>query len=59
MAGVAAGEFFFHLWVSVLPEVGDVFGHLPGALVGGEDVDEEGDAAGGDGGGLVGADELG
>lgn len=59
MARVTAGEFFFHLGVTVLPEVRDVFGHLPRALVGGEDVDEQRDATCGDGGGGLGADELG
>lgn len=58
MSGVAAGEFLFHLRIAELPEVGNVLGHLPGAVVWGEDMDDEVDAAIGDGGGLVGADEL-
>ena len=59
MPWVSAGEFFFHLGIAVLPKVGDVFGHLPRAVVGSEDVDEERNAACGDGGGVFGADELG
>lgn len=48
VAWVAPREFLFHLRVAVLPKVRDVFGHLPGALVGSEDVDEQRNAACGD-----------
>ena len=59
MAGVATGEFFFHLRVTVLPEVRDVLGHLPRAVVGSENVNEQENSTCGDGGSGLGADELG
>jgi len=59
MSWVAPGKFFFHLGIAVFPEVREIFGHLPGALVGRQDVDEEGNTTGGDGGGDFGLGELG
>ena len=50
MLGVAAFEFLGDGGVAVEPEAGEVFGDLDGAHVGGEELDEEGDAAGGDAG---------
>lgn len=39
--GVAAREIFFHLCVAAGPEAMEVFGHLPRALIGRANVDEQ------------------
>ena len=56
--GVFALEFLFDPRVVLAPEAGEVLGDLDGALAGGEDVDEDGDAVHRDAGGGVDAVEL-
>ena len=56
--GVFAAEFLLDAGVVVAPEAGEVLGDLDGALAGGEDVEDEGDAAGGEGGEGIDAEEF-
>lgn len=49
MARVACAEFFADFGVGVGPEAGEILGDLGGAVVGGEQVEGEGNAAVGDG----------
>ena len=48
MFGIFATEFLLDAGVVVAPEAGEVLGDLHRALAGGEDVDYERDAAGGE-----------
>ena len=45
MFGVAAGDFLFHLEITVCQEALEVLGHLPWFLAGREDVHQQGHAA--------------
>ena len=45
MAGVAAAEFAADLWISALPETGQIGRHLHGTLIGREQMDHDGHAA--------------
>ena len=51
VAVVAGAEFFADFGIGVGPETGEILGDLDGAVVGGEEVEGEGNAAIGDGGG--------
>ena len=52
MFGVAGAEVFADLVVGVGPEAAEVGGDLYGFVAGGEEVQDDGDAGGGDAGGV-------
>lgn len=58
MAGVAAAELLAELGVEAFPETGEILGHLDGAVVGGEEMDDGVDAAAGETRGLLHAEEV-
>lgn len=58
VAGVAAHEFAADLRVEALPESGEVGGGLYGAMVGREEMQDEGGALGADARGVLHAEEV-
>jgi hypothetical protein len=56
--GVFAAEFLLDARVVVAPEAGEVFGDLDRALAGGEDMKNEGEASGSEGGERLDAEEF-